>query len=313
MNFSEHHPRLSQLIREERSDLTLGVVYPRDAISLAAARDVADMGMARVSLIGPEAALRDIAERENISLAGMQIVPTSEDPKEAAKTATRLTRDHQFAVLMKGSLHTDDLMSAVVSREHGLRTMRRISHVILCDVPSYHKLIALADCVVNLSPDLNQKHDMLVDAIRFLQDIGIAKPKVAIVAAVEVVNPAMPATVDAAELVRQSKLPGFPDSIVEGPFGFDNAISAEAARIKGINSSVSGDPDLIMLPDIEASNILYKGLIYLANGACAGTITGAQVPIVLTSRADTVFSRLASVAVSLRAARNRASKLPVPR
>ena len=299
------HPRLSQLIREERSDMALGVVYPRDAISLAAARQVADLGMANVSLIGPEASLRDIAERENISLTGMQIVPTSEDPKEASKTATLMTRDHKFAVLMKGSLHTDDLMSAVVHREYGLRTPRRISHVILCDVPRYHKLIALADCVVNLSPDIKQKHDMLVDAIHFLHSIGIAKPKVAIVAAVEVVNPAMPATVDAAELVRQSKLPGFPEAIVEGPFGFDNAISAEAARIKGITSSVSGDPDLVLLPDIEASNILYKGLIYLADGACAGTITGARVPIVLTSRADTVFSRLASVAVSLRAARHR--------
>jgi phosphate acetyltransferase len=301
---NDQHPRLSQLIAEERSAIPLGVVYPTDAISLSAARQVADLEMAKVFLIGPEKTIREVAEKESISLANMAIVPTSEEAREAAKAATLMTRDKRFAVLMKGSLHTDDLMSAVVSREHGLRTNRRISHVILCDVPTYHKLIALADCVVNLSPDIKQKHDMLVDAIRFLQSIGIAKPKVAIVAAVEVVNPAMPATVDAAELVRLSKLADFPPSIVEGPFGFDNAISAEAARIKGISSQVSGDPDLILLPDIEASNILYKGLIYLANGACAGTITGATVPIVLTSRADTVFSRLASVAVSLRSARH---------
>lgn len=305
---SEHHPRLSQLIAEERSNIPLGVVYPRDAISLSAARQIADMDMAKVSLIGPETALRNIAEQEAIDLRGMDIVNTPEDPRETAKAATLMTRDKRFAVLMKGSLHTDDLMRAVVNREHGLRTNRRISHVILCDVPSYHKLMALADCVVNLSPDIQQKHDMLVDAIRFLQSIGIARPKVAIVAAVEVVNPAMPATVDAAELVRLSKAPDFPASIVEGPFGFDNAISAEAARIKGIRSEVSGDPDLIMLPDIEASNILYKGLIYLANGACAGTITGATVPIVLTSRADTVFSRLASVAISLRSARHQLAR-----
>ena len=302
---SELHPRLSQLIADERSDTLLGVVYPNDAISLSAARQVADRDMAAVTLIGPEASMRAVAERENISLSGMQVIDTPDHPRETAKAATLMTRDQRFAVLMKGSLHTDDLMSAVVNRDHGLRTARRISHVVLCDVPSYHKLLALADCVVNLAPDMKQKHEMLVDAIHFLQSIGIAKPKVAIVAAVEVVNPAMPATVDAAELVRQAKLPGFPDSIVEGPFGFDNAISAEAARIKGITSDVSGDPDLILLPDIEASNILYKGLIYLANGACAGTITGATVPIVLTSRADTIFSRLASVAVSLRSARLR--------
>lgn len=302
---SELHPRLSQLIADERSDTPLGVVYPNDAISLSAARQVADRDMAAVTLIGPEASMRAVAERENISLSGMQIIDTPDHPRETAKAATLMTRDQRFAVLMKGSLHTDDLMSAVVNRDHGLRTARRISHVVLCDVPRYHKLLALADCVVNLAPDMKQKHEMLVDAIHFLQSIGIAKPKVAIVAAVEVVNPAMPATVDAAELVRQAKLPGFPDSIVEGPFGFDNAISAEAARIKGITSDVSGDPDLILLPDIEASNILYKGLIYLANGACAGTITGATVPIVLTSRADTIFSRLASVAVSLRSARLR--------
>ena len=302
---SELHPRLSQLIADERSDTPLGVVYPNDAISLSAARQVADRDMAAVTLIGPEASMRAVADRENISLSGMQIIDTPDHPRETAKAATLMTRDQQFAVLMKGSLHTDDLMSAVVNRDHGLRTARRISHVVLCDVPSYHKLLALADCVVNLAPDMKQKHEMLVDAIHFLQSIGIAKPKVAIVAAVEVVNPAMPATVDAADRVRQAKLPGFPDSIVEGPFGFDNAISAEAARIKGITSDVSGDPDLILLPDIEASNILYKGLIYLANGACAGTITGATVPIVLTSRADTIFSRLASVAVSLRSARLR--------
>ena len=300
---SPQHPRLSQLIAEERSDISLGVVYPADAVSLTAARQVADLEMARVSLIGPEAKIREAAEKEGIDLSGMLIVAASDNAREAAIAATKMTRDKRFAVLMKGSLHTDDLMAAVVNRDHGLRTPRRISHVMVCDVPAYHKLIALTDCVVNLAPDLRQKHDMLIDSIRFLHSIGIDNPKVAIVAAVEVLNPAMVATVDAVELVKLAKDPGFPTSIVEGPFGFDNAISAEAARIKGIQSQVSGDPDLILLPDLEASNILYKSLIYLANGACAGTVTGASVPIVLTSRADTVFSRLASVAISLRSAR----------
>jgi phosphate acetyltransferase len=301
---SDQHPRLSRLIAEERSDIALGVVYPADAVSLSAARQVADLEMAKVSLIGPETLIREAAQKENIDLAGMTLVPTSENAREAAMAATKMTRDKRFAVLMKGSLHTDDLMSAVVNRDHGLRTQRRISHVMVCDVPAYHKLIALTDCVVNLAPDLKQKHDMLIDSIRFLQSIGLAKPKVAIVAAVEVINPAMSATVDAAELVKLAKAPGFPLSIVEGPFGFDNAISAAAARTKGISSQVSGDPDLLLLPDLEAGNILYKSLIYLANGACAGTITGAVVPIVLTSRADSVFSRLASVAISLRSARH---------
>ena len=302
---SDQHARLSQLIAEERSNTALGMVYPGDKVSLSAARQIADLEMANVFLIGPEKMIRDVAQKENIDLAGMTLVPTTDNAREAAIAATQMTRDKRFSVLMKGSLHTDDLMGAVVNREHGLRTQRRISHVMVCDVPAYHKLIALTDCVVNLAPDLKQKHDMLIDGIRFLHSIGVAKPKVAIVAAVEVVNPAMSATVDAAELVALAKQPGFPLSIVEGPFGFDNAISAEAARIKGISSQVSGDPDLILLPDLEVSNILYKSLIYLANGACAGTITGASVPIVLTSRADTVFSRLASVAVSLRSARHR--------
>jgi phosphotransacetylase len=301
---SAHHPRLSQIIAEERTSVPLGVVYPCDAVSLSAAHQVSSLGLAKVLLLGPSARIKAVAQQESIDLSSMTLMDTPEDPKLCAKEATLAVRRGELSVIMKGSLHTDELMAAVVNKEYGLRTERRVSHVMVCDIPAYHKLLSLTDCVVNLAPNALQKRDILIDAIRFLHTLGIAQPKVAIVAAVESVNPAMPATLDAAELVKLAAAGSFPRSVVEGPFGFDNAVSLESARIKGIQSTVSGDPDLLLLPDLEAANILYKSLVYMAGGACAGTITGATVPIVLTSRADSVFSRLASVAVSIRSARN---------
>ncbi len=195
---------------------------------------------------------------------------------------------------MKGSLHTDELMSAVVRRSSGLRTDRRISHAFVFDLPRYPKLLALADCVVNIAPDVRTKRDIVGNAVRLLQDLGIAHPKVAIVAAVETVNPAIPATMDAQALVALARDGEWPGAIVEGPFGFDNAISAEAARIKRIESTVSGDADLLLMPDLNAGNMLYKSFNYIGGGDCAGLVLGARVPIVLTSRADSMQSRMAS-------------------
>jgi len=295
---SANHPRLSALIAQEKTSIALGVVYPCDATSLGAAVEAARLALAEVLLIGPRPLIEATAQQSSLYISACTVIDTPADPKAAAKIATELVRNQRVAVLMKGSLHTDELMAAVVNRETGLRTARRISHVLICDIPSYHKLLALTDCVVNLAPTLAQKKEMLHDAIVVLHRLGIAKPKVAIVAAVEVVNPAMVATTDAAELVRGE----FPAATIEGPFGFDNAISRESAAIKGIQSSVSGDPDLLLLPNLEAANILFKSLIYMASGACAGVITGASVPIVLTSRADSVFSRIASIALAIRIA-----------
>jgi phosphate acetyltransferase len=200
---------------------------------------------------------------------------------------------------MKGSLHTDELMSAVVDRHAGLRGDARISHAFLFDLPRYPKLLALADCVVNISPNLATKRDILGNAVGLLQALGIARPKVGIVAAVETVNPAIPATLDAQALVDAAKEGAWPGAIVEGPFGFDNAISAEAARIKKITSEVSGDADLLVMPDLNAGNMLYKSFVYVGGGDCAGLVLGARVPVVLTSRADSALARIASVALAV--------------
>ncbi|MGH8795975.1 MAG: bifunctional enoyl-CoA hydratase/phosphate acetyltransferase, partial [Caldimonas sp.] len=200
--------------------------------------------------------------------------------------------------LMKGSLHTDELMQAVVHKSSGLRGETRISHAFLFDLPRYPKLLALADCVVNIAPHLPAKRDILANAIALLQRLGIAEPKVGIVAAVETVNPAIPATVDAQALVEMSRNGAWPGAIVEGPLGFDNAISAEAARTKRIESRVAGDADLLLVPDLNAGNMLYKSFVYIGGGECAGLVLGAKVPIVLTSRADSLQARIASVALA---------------
>jgi phosphate acetyltransferase/phosphate butyryltransferase len=210
-----------------------------------------------------------------------------------------MARADDLAMLMKGSLHTDELMSAVVNKLEGLRSHRRISHAFLFDLPSYHKLLALADCVVNIAPDIKTKRDIVGNAVELLQRLGIATPKVAVVTAVETVNPQIPATLDAQALVQFAAEGAWPGAVVEGPFGFDNAFSAEAARIKKIKSAVAGDADLMLMPDLNAGNMLYKSFVYVAGGECAGLVLGAKVPIVLTSRADSQMARLASVALGV--------------
>jgi phosphate acetyltransferase/phosphate butyryltransferase len=213
-----------------------------------------------------------------------------------------MAREGVVGALMKGSLHTDELMSAVVDKHIGLRGEARISHVFLFDLPRYPKLLGLADCVVNIAPALDAKRDILGNAIALLRKLGIGEPKVGIVAAVETVNPAIPATVDAEALVALARAGAWPGALVEGPFGFDNVISAEAARIKKMASGVSGDADLLLVPDLNAGNMLYKSFTYIGGGECAGLVLGARVPIVLTSRADSLPSRIASVALAVLAA-----------
>jgi phosphate acetyltransferase len=190
-------------------------------------------------------------------------------------------------------------MSAVVDREAGLRGPRRVSHAFVFDLPRYGKLLALADCVVNIAPNLQTKRDILGNALDLLRQLGIAEPKVGIVAAVETINPAIPATVDAQALVQMAREGAWPGAIVEGPFGFDNAISAAAARVKKMDSRVAGEADLLLMPDLNAGNMLYKSFNYIGGGDCAGLVLGARVPIVLTSRADSLRARLASVALAV--------------
>ena len=304
------HPRLDALLERAReraggAPAAVGLVHPCDALALDAAVRMQAAGIARAVLIGPHNAIAAAAGAAGIDLRQFEIVATGASPAEAARRATALARQGAVSALMKGSLHTDELMSAVVNRETGLRGETRISHAFLFDLPRYPKLLALADCVVNIAPDLKTKGDILGNAVRLLQALDIARPKVGIVAAVETVNPAIAATLDAQALVRMSREGAWPGAIVEGPFGFDNAISAEAARIKGIASAVAGDADLLLVPDLNAGNMLYKSFNYIGGGDCAGLVLGARVPIVLTSRADSLHARLASVALAVLAVAGR--------
>ena len=298
------HPRLQALmarakVQAGRSPDALGLVYPCDALALDAARRIQDSGMARPVLIGPLALIAAAAEAAQVDVRDFELIDSGSEAPEAALQACTLARGKTLRVLMKGSLHTDELMAAVVNKETGLRGSSRISHAFVFDLPRYHKLLALADCVVNIAPDLKTKKDILGNAVGLLYKLGIAQPKVGIVAAVEMVNPAIPATLDAKALVEMAQAETWPGAIVEGPFGFDNAFSKEAARIKKIDSQVAGDADLFIMPDLNAGNMLYKSFNYVGGGDCAGLVLGAQVPIVLTSRADSLQSRMASVALAV--------------
>jgi len=209
---------------------------------------------------------------------------------------------------MKGSLHTDELMAAIVSRERGLRTARRISHVFVMDVPTYHKVLIITDGAINIAPTLEDKLDICQNAIDLAISLGRERPKVAILAAVETVTSKMPATIDAAALCKMAERGQITGGILDGPLAFDNAISKQAAETKGIHSEVAGDPDILLAPDLEAGNILAKQLTFLANADSAGLVLGARVPIILTSRADSVRSRIASCAVAMQVAHARRKK-----
>ncbi|MGE5118276.1 MAG: bifunctional enoyl-CoA hydratase/phosphate acetyltransferase [Betaproteobacteria bacterium] len=301
------HPRLDALVASARecaasAPPALGLVHPCDTLALQAAARIAAAGIARPLLVGPKEAILAAADAAGIDARYFEIAATGPAAPESAQRAVALARGGALAALMKGSLHTDELMSAVVARNTGLRGERRISHAFVFDLPRYHKPIALADCVVNIAPNLATKRDILGNAIELLQRLGVARPKVGIVAAVETVNTAIPATLDAQALVAMARDGAWPGATVEGPFGFDNAFSAEAARVKKIESAVAGDADLLVVPDLNAGNMLYKSFVYVGGGECAGLVLGARVPVVLTSRADTLAARLASVALAVLAA-----------
>jgi phosphate acetyltransferase/phosphate butyryltransferase len=296
------HPRLDALVeraRQRGAKPVVGLVHPCDALALEAAAAIEAAGIARPLLIGPREAIAQAADAARIDVKAFEVVDSGAPASESARRAVALAREGALGALMKGSLHTDELMSAVVDRASGLRGERRVSHAFVFDLPRYPKLLALADCVVNIAPNLATKRDILGNAIELLQRLGIAEPRVGIVAAVETVNPSIPATVDAQALVQMAREGAWPGAIVEGPFGFDNAISATAARLKGIDSRVAGQADLLLVPDLNAGNMLYKSFNYIGGGDCAGLVLGARVPIVLTSRADSLAARLASAALAV--------------
>jgi phosphotransacetylase len=278
---------------------------------LAGAVEAAQAGLIEPILVGPAAKIEQTAKSANIDLGKLEIVD-AEHSLDSAKKAVELVKQGRAEVLMKGSLHSDELLSAIVSREGGLRTGRRISHVFVMDVPTYHKVLIITDAAINIAPTLDDKVDICqnaIDLVNSLRHDKNEKPKLAILAAVETVNAKMPSTLDAAALCKMADRGQIKGGILDGPLAFDNAISKQAAEIKGIKSSVAGDPDILLAPDLEAGNMLAKQLTFLANADSAGLVLGAKVPVILTSRADSVRSRIASCAVATMVAHARRSRL----
>ena len=255
------------------------------------------MGVIAPVYYGPEQKIRDLAAHLQISLGG-DVIDTGENPAQAARQAVVEAVRGRSRALMKGSLHTDEILSAVVARDGGLRGDSRITHTFVFDLPRYDRLLALTDAVINISPDVRTKADAIGNACALMRALGVERPRVAIVAAVETVNPGIAATLHAQALVEIAGEGRFGDAIVEGPMGFDVAVSEVAANMKGLQSRVAGRPDIIVAPDLNAGNILYKSLVYMAGAECAGVVQGARLPIILTSRADSAFSRVASCALA---------------
>jgi phosphate acetyltransferase len=280
------------------------VAHPCEASALAGALEAGAKGLIVPILVGQAAKIQEVAQRASLDLGKTRIVDAPHSHAAAAK-AVELVRQGEAELLMKGSLHTDELLSAVVARETGLRTKRRISHVFIMDVPTYHKVLIVTDAAINIAPTLEEKADICQNAIDLAVSLGVTAPKVAILAAVETVNAKMPATIDAAALCKMAERGQITKGVLDGPLAFDNAISKDAARTKGIRSEVAGDPDILLVPDLEAGNMLAKQLTFLANADSAGLVLGARVPIILTSRADSVRSRIASCGVAMLAAHAR--------
>ena len=289
--------------------VTCAIVHPCDRDSLAGPIEAAKRGMIVPILVGPEAKIRAVAHAENIDLSSFRIVPV-EHSHAAAEKAVEMARAGDVEALMKGSLHTDELMAAVVPSTAGLRTARRISHVYVLDVPTHPRLLLVTDAAINLYPELEDKVDICQNAIDLAHILGIAEPKVAILSAIETINPKIRGTLDAAALCKMADRGQITGGVIDGPLAFDNAISVEAARTKNIDSRVAGHADILLVPDLEAGNMMVKQLQYLAGADAAGIVCGTRVPIVLTSRADNVRARLVSTAVLKLVAHEQRHRLP---
>lgn len=273
------------------------VCHPCSKEALQGALDAAAIHLIDPILVGPEAKIRSLADNLNLDISPYRLVDALHSHDAAAK-AVALCRSGEAEALMKGSLHTDELMGAVVPSATGLRTERRISHVFAMDLPTYPRPLFITDAAINIYPTLEVKADILKNAIQLAHALKIAQPKVAILSAVETVNPKIPATLDAAALCKMADRGQIEGALIDGPLAFDNAVSKEAALIKGIHSPVAGEADILLVPDLEAGNMLAKQLAYLGRADSAGIVLGARVPIILTSRADSAEARLASCAVA---------------
>ena len=278
--------------------LKVAVVHPVDVLSLSGAVESAKAGIIDPVFVGPEAKIHKAALDAHIDLSPYQIVATPHS-NAAATTAVEMARAGKVEAIMKGKLHTDELMEAIVDKVNGLRTSRRMSHVFILDVPSYPKPLFLTDVAINIKPGLMEKKDIVQNAIDLFTLLGLGTPKVAILSAVETVTEKLPSTLDATALCKMAERGQITGGILDGPLAFDNAVSYEAAAIKGINSSVAGDADILVAPDIESGNMLYKELRYFSGAQGAGMVLGAKVPIILTSRAGDSENRVVSSALAL--------------
>ena len=306
-----HNDAFAKILRrcEGIPPVRCAIVHPCDRDSLLGAVEAAKRGLIEPVLVGPEEKIRAVALAQGADLSPYRIIST-EHSHEAAEKAVALARAGEVEALMKGSLHTDELMAAVVPSATGLRTARRVSHVFIMDVPAYPRMLLVTDAAINIAPCARDKADIVQNAIELAHVLGIEQPRVAILAAVETVNPDMQATVDAAMLCKMADRGQITGGVLDGPLGFDNAISEEAARTKKIVSPVAGKADILLVPDLEAGNMVAKQLQYLAGADSAGIVLGTRVPIVLTSRADSVRTRLASTAVMKLVAHAR--RVPAP-
>jgi len=304
----EKYERLVAATRDLRP-LTTAVAHPCDESSLRGTLEAAEEGIITPVLVGPKVMIYNLAKSLDVDIGGIDIVDVPAE--QSAAKAVELVRAGKAELLMKGSLHTDELLGAVAKRDTGLRTARRISHVFIMDVPDHPQTLFITDAAVNIAPDLVAKRDIIQNAIDFYVGVGFGTPKVAILSAVETVNPGIPSTIDAAALCKMAERGQITGGELDGPLAFDNAISPEAARIKGIKSSVAGQAHILVVPNLEAGNMLAKNLSFLSGADAAGIVLGARVPIILTSRADNVRTRMASCAVAMLFAYSQMAKEPI--
>jgi len=293
------HAKLDELIARARKHppVKVAVAHPCDQVSLESAVAAAKLGLITPILVGPEERIREVAAKHDLDISNFEIVDADYSQDSAAK-AVELVREGRAEALMKGSLHTDELMAAVVKRDTGLRTARRISHCFIMDVPDHDQPLVITDAAVNIAPDLKGKVDITQNAIDLVHALGQKEARVAILSAMESVNPDVPSTLEAAALCKMADRGQITGGVLDGPLALDNAISPEAAKIKKIAGPVAGRANVLVVPDLEAGNMLAKSLSFLADADAAGIVLGAKVPIILTSRADEEMARLASCAVA---------------
>lgn len=288
--------------KETFSPLVTAVVHPVDLSSLEGAIACAKAGLIIPILVGPEKRIKTVAQENNIDLSPYKIISTLHS-NDSAETAVKLAKSGEVEALMKGKIHTDELMYPILDKEKGLRTGRRMSHVFAMDVPSYPKPLFLTDAAINIFPTLTQKRDIVQNAIDLFHCLGLGTPKVAILSATETVNEKIPSTLDATALCKMAERKQITGGILDGPLAFDTAVSKESATIKGITSAVAGDADILVVPDVESGNMLYKQMAYLYGTESAGIVLGATKPIILTSRSSDTLCRIASAAMALHYAR----------